>query len=97
MRHGGGDDARLFIGEEIVGTLLRYASGAIALAITLLVLKPEGILRQVLILYALLPPAVINALLTQRAGRDEGAVASTILFGTLVSVVLLPILLALLR
>jgi predicted permease len=76
-----------------VGTLLRYASGAVALAITLTLLRPEGMLRKILILYALLPSAVVNVILTQKAGRDAESVASTILLATLVSVVLLPLIL----
>ena len=78
-------------------TLLRYAGGAAALAITLTLLQPQGLVRKVLILYALLPAAMINVVLAQRAGRDAPAVASSVLLTTLVSVALLPILLALLR
>ncbi len=80
-----------------VATLLRYASGAAALAITLPLLRPEGLVRKVMILYALLPAAMINVVLAQRAGRDAAAVASSVLLTTLVGVVLLPVLLALLR
>ena len=76
-----------------VTTLFRYASGAIALAITLTLLRPEGMLRKILILYALLPSAVVNVILTQKAGRDAESVASAILLATLVSVVLLPLIL----
>ena len=43
-----------------VATLLRYASGAAALAITLTLLRPEGMLRKILILYALLPSAAVS-------------------------------------
>lgn len=81
----------------VVATLIRYGSGVAAMAITLAVIRPEGLLRKVLILYALLPSAVINALLTQRAGRDAQAVASSVLLATLVSVILLPLILALVR
>jgi predicted permease len=50
-------------------------------------------LRKILILYALLPSAVVNVVLTQKAGRDAEAVASSILLATLISVVALPIIL----
>ena len=76
-----------------VATVLRYASGAVGLAITLTLLHPEGMLRKILILYALLPSAVVNVILTQKAGRDAESVASTILVATLVSVALLPLIL----
>lgn len=74
-------------------TLLRYLSGGVALALTLTLLQPEGMLRKVLILYALLPPAVVNVVLTQKAGRDDQAVASAVLMATVVSVALIPLLL----
>lgn len=75
--------------------LVRFLSGALALWVTLRFLQPDGLLRQVLILYALLPPAMVNVILVQNAGRDEEATAATVLLGTLVAVILLPILLAL--
>jgi predicted permease len=80
-----------------VATFLRYASGGLALFATLTLLRPTGTLRKVLILYALLPSAVVNVVLTQRAGRDAQSVASAVLLATLVSVLLLPVLLAMLR
>lgn len=78
----------------LVATILRYASGAAALGLTLVILRPEGLLRKILILYALLPSAMVNVVLTQRAGRDAPAVASSVLLTTIVSIALLPILLA---
>jgi malate permease and related proteins len=78
-------------------TILRYVSGAAALAVTLTCLHPDGLTRKVLILYALLPAAMINVVLTQRAGRDATAVASAVLLTTFVGVILLPVLLALLH
>ena len=80
-----------------VAVILRYVSGAVALAITLALLRPEGMLRKILILYALLPSAVVNVILTQKAGRDAESVASAILLATLVSVILLPIILLMIQ
>lgn len=83
--------------EALVATILRYGSGAAALAITLTLLHPQGLARKVLILYALLPAAMINVVLAQRANRDAAAVASAVLMTTIVGIVLLPIILATLR
>ena len=83
--------------EAIVATAVRYASGAAGLALVLWWLRPTGTLRSVLVLYALLPSAIINVVLTERAGRNAQSVASAVLLATLVSVVLLPIVLALVR
>ncbi|MDM7913649.1 MAG: AEC family transporter [Candidatus Eisenbacteria bacterium] len=81
----------------IAAVLLRYGSGLAGLALALWLFRPQGILRQVLILYALLPSAVINVVLTQKAGRDEASVASAVLLASLASVVILPVVLALIR
>jgi predicted permease len=83
--------------EAAVATLLRYGSGAAALALTLHLLRPEGLLRQVLILYALLPSAVVNVVLAGKAGRSEEAVAAAVLLSTLVSVAVIPLVLAFAR
>ncbi len=75
--------------------LLRYASGAAGLAVTLILLRPEGLLRKVLFLYALLPSAMVNVVLAQKAGRDAESVSSAVLLTTLAGIVILPLLLAL--
>jgi malate permease and related proteins len=80
-----------------VTTILRYASGAVALAVTLTLLHPTGLLRKVLVLYALLPAAMVNVVLVQKAGRDAETVSSAVVLTTLAGIVILPLLLALVR
>jgi hypothetical protein len=75
----------------------RYAGGALALLVTLSLLKPTGLLRTVLVLYALLPPAMINVVLVRSAGRDDEGVAGAVLLGTLLALVTIPLVLALVR
>ena len=83
--------------EGLLVTVLRYATGAAGLAVTLLVLRPEGLVRKILVLYALLPSAVVNVVLARRAGRDAGPLASSVLMATVASVAILPLLLSWLR
>lgn len=83
--------------EACVIVALRYGTGVLALWATLSWIRPEGALRQVLILYALLPSAAINLVLARRVGRPAGGVASAVLLTTLASVLLLPFLLAFLH
>jgi malate permease and related proteins len=78
-----------------VVVLLRYASGGAGLVLTLLLLHPEGLLRKVLFLYALLPAAMVNVVLAQKAGRDAETVSSAVLLTTLAGIVILPLILAL--
>ena len=90
--------ARLTSARPAAGALvLRYASGAVGLTVTLLLLRPEGLLRKVLVLYALLPAAMVNVVLAQKAGRDAESVSSAVLLTTLAAVVILPLVLAFVR
>jgi predicted permease len=50
----------------------------------------DGVDRQVLMLNAVMPAAVINAVMAQRYGTDPSLVASTIVLGTLLSLVTIP-------
>jgi hypothetical protein len=85
------------VGPALAAVVLRYASGIVGLWLAFSIFHPEGVVRNVLILYGMLPSAVITVALTQKAGRDEQAVASAVLLATLVSVPMLPILLLALR
>ena len=49
-----------------------------------------GLDRKVLLLYSVMPPAVMNAVIAARYETDPGLVASAITLGTLVSVVAIP-------
>ncbi len=83
--------------EAVFATVMRYATGAAGLAAVLALFHPQGTLRKVLILYALLPSAMINVILADRAGRDSRSVASAILLTTIAGIVILPLVLALAR
>jgi malate permease and related proteins len=78
----------------LVALFARYLSGAAGIALTLWLFHPTGMLRVILVLYAFLPGAMMNAMLTQNAGRDEAAVSSAILLGTITSLAVLPAILA---
>jgi malate permease and related proteins len=73
----------------------RYLGGAMALLLTLPLLKPTGLLRTVLVLYALLPPAMINVVLVRNSGGDDEGVAGAVLLGTLLALLVIPLILAL--
>lgn len=78
-------------------TLARYAGGLVALLIVLPLLKPTGLLRTVLVLYALLPPAMVNVVLVRNAGRDDEGVAGAVMLGTILGLGIIPVILALVR
>jgi hypothetical protein len=53
-------------------------------------LGAEGLDRKVLLLYSVMPPAVMNAVIAERYRADPELVASAITLGTLVSVLAIP-------
>jgi predicted permease len=81
----------------VPAVLARYLSGLAAMALTLAFLRPSGLVRPILILYALLPPAMVNVILVRNSGRDEQATAAAVLIGTLLAVGVIPAVLLLAR
>lgn len=81
-------------GDAALAAVARYLTGLVSLAVALLVLRPEGMVRSVIVLYALLPSAVVNVMLVRRAGREADGVAGAVLFASLVAVAILPVVLA---
>lgn len=71
--------------------LIYLAVGAVSLPLIvwMLPLTPEW--TRMIILSALLPPAVLNYLLTEQYNLDAQAVASIVLFGNVLSVVTIPV------
>jgi hypothetical protein len=78
---------------------VRHALGAVAIrmgggfAFMLLfiaLLGVAGLDRQVLLLFSVMPAAVINAVIAQRYGTDPALVASAIVIGTLSSLAAIP-------
>jgi len=80
--------------DSLLASVLRSGGGlAVAFAVVTL-LQLHGVPRQVLLIEASLPPAVINVLFAQRFGAAPAAVASTIVVGTLASLLILPLVLS---
>ena len=78
------------VGDALVAVAIRMGGGfAIAWTVTG-ALGITGVDRQVLLLMSAMPAAVINAVLAEQYGTDEGVVASAILIGTTLSLVVIP-------
>ncbi len=71
--------------------VLRMGGGLLIAAAFALVLSVSGLTRNVIFLDAVMPPAVFNVILAQKYGADPDAVASAIVLGTLLSVVVTPV------
>lgn len=78
----------------LLGAVLRPASG---LAVALLFLWAVGLpgqLPEQLILFAVLPPAVLNFMLAEKYRQEPTLVAAIVIWGNLASLVLIPVTLA---
>ncbi|MBK1650379.1 transporter [Rhabdochromatium marinum] len=79
----------------LLGALLRPASGLLLALVLLwlLPLPPEQI--GLLLLFAVLPPAVMNYLFAERYGQQPEVVAAIVIWGNLASILVIPAVLAL--
>jgi len=74
----------------LTGALLRPALGLILLAPCLLLFDLPGDLPAQVILFAVLPPAVINYIFAERYGQEPAIVAAIVIWGNLASLVVIP-------
>jgi predicted permease len=78
----------------LLGALLRPLSGlAVALAV-LPWLGLTGAQAQLLLLFAVLPPAVLNYMIAERYAQEPALVASIVIWGNLASAGVIPVILA---
>jgi hypothetical protein len=78
----------------LLGAFLRPAAGLIAALPALLLLPLPGVRTQQLILFAVLPPAVLNYVLAEKYRQEPEAVAAIVIWGNLASLVTIPLTLA---
>jgi len=80
----------------LLGALLRPASGLLLVLPLAWLLPLPGDQADVLILFAVLPPAVLNYLFAERYGQEPEIVAAIVIWGNLTSLAVIPLTLALL-
>jgi predicted permease len=78
----------------LLGALLCPASGLLSAWLAILVLQPSEAIEGILLLFAILPPAVMNFLMAERYRQSPHQVASMVAFGNLASLLVIPIALA---
>ncbi|MGB5737415.1 MAG: AEC family transporter [Thiohalocapsa sp.] len=78
----------------LVGALLRPAAGLLLVLPLLWVMPFGGDLPALLILFALLPPAVLNYMFAERYGQQPEIVAAIVIWGNLASLLVIPLTLA---
>lgn len=75
----------------LAGGLLRPASGVLIALLVLPLLRLDGSLPGQLILFAVLPPAVLNYMLAEKYDQEPVLVASIVIWGTLASLLVIPL------
>lgn len=78
----------------VIGGLARPAIGGVLAALAAWIFDLQGFEAALLIIYGALPPAVMNYLFSERYGQEPDKVASIVLIGNLLAVVVLPVVLA---
>lgn len=81
----------------LIGALLRPLSGVLTALLVLPWLHLEAEQGGQLLLFAVLPPAVLNFMLAEKYRQEPALVASIVIWGNLASLVVIPVMLALLR
>ena len=81
---------------SLIAVLIRMGGGLAFAYAFVTIAGVEGGIRSVLLLSAAMPPAVINSVFAERYGTEPRLVASAIVLGTMISVVGIPIGVALL-
>jgi predicted permease len=76
--------------HSLVAVAVRMGGGFAFALLFVALFDVGGLDRKVLLLYSVMPPAVMNAVIAARYETDPGLVASAITLGTLVSVVAIP-------
>jgi predicted permease len=77
----------------LMSTATSLLSGAITFAVIYLWIPLTQLQLQMMVLFTMLPPAVMNYLLAERYQLNGAAVASMVLYGNLLSVLSMPLLL----
>ena len=78
----------------LIGALLRPAAGIVLVLPLLWLLPLDGDLPALLILFAMLPPAVLNYMFAERYGQQPEIVAAIVIWGNLASLLVIPLTLA---
>jgi predicted permease len=78
----------------LLGALLCPATGLLSAWLAILWLQPSEAMQRILLLFSILPPAVMNFLLAERYRQSPDQVASMVAFGNLASLAIIPVALA---
>lgn len=79
--------------KGVLGAILAPLSGIIMALLAIQIFEYTPLQKDLLILFSVLPPAVLNAILSEKYQQDSETVASIVALGTLSSIIYIPIVL----
>ncbi|MFQ6104217.1 MAG: AEC family transporter [Candidatus Glassbacteria bacterium] len=80
--------------ETVKGVLLRVGSGIVIGFAIVTVLGVGGLTRNIILLYSLMPSAVMTTIIADKYGKNPELVSAVVFTGTIVSLILIPIMLS---
>ena len=78
----------------LVSSVLRIAGGLLMGVFSIWLFGIEGLGRDIVLIYSMMPSAVINVIICKKYDSDTEAVASTVLLTTSLSLLTIPLMLA---
>ncbi len=81
---------------SLIAALIRVACGVLTALLVVFIFKVEGITRTVLLFYGIMPGAITTSLFAEKYNRDSEVVTQSVFFGTVLTLILIPVALALL-
>jgi predicted permease len=91
------DSARGNFKLPLTAALIRLAGGLASVLLVVFIFKVQGITRQILIFYGIMPGAIASSLFAEKYSSDSSLVARSVFFGTLISLALIPVALLILK
>jgi predicted permease len=78
----------------LIASTLRIGGGLLMGAVSIWLFNIEGLSRDVVLVYSIMPSAVVNVIICKKYESDAEAVASTVLLTTALSLLTIPLMLA---
>jgi predicted permease len=78
----------------LISSVLRIGGGLLMGILAIWLFNIEGLSRDIVLIYSIMPSAVVNVIICKKYNSDTEAVASTVLLTTAISLITIPLMLA---
>lgn len=81
----------------MTAALIRIIGGAVSVLLVVWIFDVQGLVRNILLFYGIMPSAIASSLFAEKYSRDSGVVALTVFYSTLITLALIPLALLILK